>query len=219
MRHTFVRLFLGCTHLKNPHQGLDYLRSKVQERYSILKLSSAMGSIKSKSVLCRKFRAATNQMIMAYLQNERLAYQSAPFTNTGADYSGPFYVTVCRTTEMRWGVLFNCLTTRAVHVEVVSSLDTSSCVMEVEWFVSRRGMPAIIWSDNGTNFIGAEKKIRESIENETRSTSPRNLHIKALRGGSIRQVRHTKAACGRSWSVVLRGYCTPSSIHVASQMR
>ena len=101
---------------------------------------------------------------MADLPKKRLAYQSPPSTNTGADYFGPFYVTVRRTTEKRWGFLFTCLTTRAVHVEVVTSMDTSSCVMGVERFVSRRGSPAMIWSDNGTNFIGAEKELRECME-------------------------------------------------------
>ena len=149
----------------NHHQGIDYLRSKVQERYAILKLRSTLRSIKSNCVLCRKFRAATIQHIMADLPKERLAYQSPPFTNTGVDYFGPFYVTVRRTTEKRWGFLFTCLTTRAVHVEVVPSMDTSSCVMGVERFVSRRGTPATIWSDNGTNFIGAEKELREYFEN------------------------------------------------------
>ena len=162
-RHTFVKLFLRHTHLKNHHQGIDYLRSKVQERYAILKLRSTLRSIKSNCVLCRKFRAATIQPIMADLPKKRLAYQSPPFTNTGVDYFGPFYVTVRRTTEKRWG-FFTCLTTRAVHVEVVPSMDTSSCVMGVERFVSRRGTPAMIWSDNGTNFIGAEKELRECVE-------------------------------------------------------
>ena len=105
------------------------------------------------------------QPIMSDLPKERLAYQSPPFTNTGVDYFGPFYVTIRRTTEKRWGFLFTCLTTRAVHVEIVTSMDTSSCVMGVERFVSRRGTPAMIWSDNGRNFIGAKKELRESIEN------------------------------------------------------
>ena len=87
-----------------------------------------------------------------------------PFTNTGVDYFGPFYVTVRRTTEKRWGFLFTCLTIRAIHVEVVPSMDTSSCVMGVERFVYRRGAPAMIWSDNGTNFIGAEKELRACAE-------------------------------------------------------
>ena len=101
---------------------------------------------------------------MAELPKERLAHQSPPFTNTGVDYFGPFYVTVRRTIEKRWGFLFTCLTTRAVHVEVVPSIYTSSCVMGVERFASRRGTPAVIWLDNGTNFIGAEKELRDCVE-------------------------------------------------------
>ena len=101
---------------------------------------------------------------MFYLPKERPAYQSPPFANTGAEYFGPFYVTVRRRTEKRWGFLFTCLLTRAVHVEIVTSMDTSSCVMGVERFVSRRGTPAMILSDNGTNFIGAEKELRESVK-------------------------------------------------------
>ena len=88
--HTFVKLFLRHTHLKNHHQGIDYLRSKIQKRYAILKLRSTLRSIKSNCVLFRKFRAATIQPIMADHPKERLAYQSPPFTNTGVDYFGPF---------------------------------------------------------------------------------------------------------------------------------
>ena len=163
-RHTFVKLFLRLTHLKKHHQGIDYLRSKVQERYAIPKLRSTLRSTKSNCVLCRKFRAATLQPIIADLPKERLAYQSPHFTNPGVDYFGPFYVIVRRTTVKRWGFLFTCLTTLVVHIEVVLSMDTSSCVMGVERFVSRWGTPAMIWSDNGTKFIGAEKELRECKE-------------------------------------------------------
>ena len=162
--HAFVKLLLRHNHVKHHHQGIDYLRAKVQERYTVLKLRSSLRSIKSNCVTCRKFRAATIRPIMADLPVERLAYQSPPFTNTGVDYFGPFYVPVRRTTEKKWGLLFTCLTTRAVHVEIVPSMDASSCVMGVERFVSRRGIPAIIWSDNSTNFVGAEKELRENIE-------------------------------------------------------
>ena len=131
-RQTFVKLFVRHTHLKNHHQGIDYLRSKAQERYVILKLRSTVRSIKSNCVLCKKFRAATIQPIMADLPKKRLAYQFPAFTNSGVDYFGSFYVYVRRNTEKRWGFLFPCLTARAVLVEVVPSLDTSSCVMGVE---------------------------------------------------------------------------------------
>ena len=164
-RHPFVKLFLEHTHEKNYHQGVEYQRSIVQEHYTVLKLRSSLRSIKANCLRCREFQAVTMQPIMSDLPKERLVYQYPPFTNTGVDYFGPFYVTVRRTTEKKWGFLFTCLTTGAVNAEKVTSMDTSSCVMVVERFVSLRGTPAMIWSDNGTNFIGAEKELRESIEN------------------------------------------------------
>ena len=80
---------------------------------------------------------------MSDLPRERLAFKERPFTNTGIDYFGRFCVAVKRSTEKRWGFLFTCLTTRAVHFEVVPSMDTSSCVMGIERFAARRGVPSI----------------------------------------------------------------------------
>ena len=73
-RHAFVKLFLRHNHVKHHHQGIEYLRAKIQERYTILKLRSSLRSIKSNCVTCRVFRAATIQPIMADLPVERLAY-------------------------------------------------------------------------------------------------------------------------------------------------
>ena len=80
------------------------------------------------------------------------------------DYFEQLYVPVCRNTEKRWGFLFTCLTTRAVHLEIVPSLDTSSCVMGIERFIARRGTPSTIWLDNGTNFVIAEKELLACIK-------------------------------------------------------
>ena len=160
-RHPFVKLFPEHTHVNHYHQGVEYLRLMVQEHFTVLKLRSSLRSIKTHCLRCREL---TMQPIMSDLPKERLAYQSPPFTNTGLDYFGPFYVTVRRTTEKKRGFLFTRITTRALHVEIITSMDTSSCVMVVEWFVSRRGTPAMIWSDNGTNFIGAEKQLREIVK-------------------------------------------------------
>ena len=165
--HPFVKLFLEQTHVKHYHQGVEYLRSIVQESYTVLKPKSYLRSIKTHCLSCREFQAVTMQPIMSDLPKERLVYHSPPFTNAGVDYLAPFYVTVRRTTEKKWGFLFTCLTTRAVHVEIVTSMDNSSCFMWVERFVSRRGTPVMFWSDNGSNFIGAEKELRESNEKWT----------------------------------------------------
>ena len=101
---------------------------------------------------------------MSNLPVERLGYKQPPFYHTRVDYFGPLYVPVRRSTEKRWGFFFTCLTTRAVHLEIVPSLDNSSCVMGIERFIARHGTPSTIWSDNGTNFVGAEKELLACIK-------------------------------------------------------
>ena len=147
------------------------------------------------------------QPIMSDLPKERLSYQSPSFTNTGVDYIVPFYFTVGRNTEERWGFLFICLTTRAVHVEIVTSMDTSSCVMGVERFVSRRGTPAIIWSDNGTNFIEAEKDSEKVLKFGTLSTLQLSSLTKVLSGRSIHPAHHIMVVFGRDWFAVSSACC------------
>ena len=139
------------------------MRALVQQQFAIVKLRTALSSIVQRCVTCRKRRAETISPMMADLPRERLAFKEPPFTNTGVDYFGPFYVSVKRSTEKKWGFLFTCLTTRAVHFEVVPSMDTSSCVMGIEMFTARRGTPSVLWSDNGKNFIASEKELLQNI--------------------------------------------------------
>ena len=164
-RHPAVRLLLEHTHVKHCHQGVEYLRALIQQKFAIVRLRSTLRSIQARCIVCRKRKAETPQPIMADLPKERLAFAARPFTNTGLDYFGPFYVAVKRSTEKRWGFLFTCLTTRAVHFEVVPSMDTSSCVMGIERFAARRGPPSVLWSDNGTNFTAAEKELLQNVLN------------------------------------------------------
>ena len=121
-----------------------------------------MRKIKSHCVFCRKLRAQTKVPFMADLPTERLDYQSYPFINVGVDYFGPFEVKLLRRTMKRWCCLFTCLTTRAIHIEVVRSLDTDSCLVAINRFIARRGKPATIISDNGTNFVGSAREMKES---------------------------------------------------------
>ena len=146
-------------HNKHEHQSIDYLRSVIQIEYAILKLRSMLRNIELNCKNCRKRKLKTITPFMSDLPIERLGYRQAPFNNCGVDYFGHFHVTIRRRSEKRWAFLFTCLTTRAIHIEVVPSMDLSSCVMGVERFIARRGTPSKNWSDNGTNFVGAEKEL------------------------------------------------------------
>ena len=101
---------------------------------------------------------------MADLPDSRLGYQQPLFANNGVAYFGPILVRHGRKREKRHGVLLTCLTTRAVHLEIAHSLDTDSCSMAVRRMMARRGKAANVWSDNGTNFVGSERELREALK-------------------------------------------------------
>lgn len=79
------------------------------------------------------------------------------------DCFGPFTVKVGRRHEKRWGILFKCLTTPAVHVDVLSSMDSDSFLMALRRFIARRGKPAELQSNQGTNFKGGERELQEAF--------------------------------------------------------
>lgn len=97
------------------------------------------------------------------LPQDRVSPDEPPFTRVGVDLFGPFAVKRGRTTVKRYGVICTCLSVRAVHLEVASSLDTDSFVNALRRFIARRGQVSEVRSDNGTNFVGAERELREAI--------------------------------------------------------
>ncbi|XP_052778064.1 uncharacterized protein LOC128215419 [Mya arenaria] len=110
----------------------------------------------------RRFRKTQRQQ-MAPLPVERLTPDKPPFTYVGVDYFGPMYVKVGRSQQKRYGCLFTCLTTRAVHIEIAHSLGTDSFVCALQRFISRRGKPEKIFTDNGTNLTSGERELRAEI--------------------------------------------------------
>lgn len=140
---------------------------------------------------------------MGQLPIERYTPNVYPFTFVGIDYFGPMYVTIGRRREKRWGALFTCLTTRALHLEIVPSLDTNSCILAIIYFMSIRGVPKKIFSDNGTNFVGAERELRQMAMNLDHDVLKEKLSIKGIGaphfGGCWeRDVRSVKAQWAQS---------------------
>lgn len=101
---------------------------------------------------------------MADLPSARLRLFKPPFYSTGMDCFGPFTVKVGRRSEKRWGIPFNCLTTRSVHIDILDSLDQDFLLMALCHFISRRGKPAELRSDQGTNFKGGERELHDSFQ-------------------------------------------------------
>ena len=101
---------------------------------------------------------------MAPLPKIRIEVPAHPFENVGVDYFGPISVKRGRGTEKRYGCLFTCLQTRAVHLEISFNMTTDSFIMAFTRFVGRRGKPRKLISDNASNFVSASRELRTWVE-------------------------------------------------------
>ena len=102
--------------------------------------------------------------MMADLLLERCQSNRAPFTYVGVDCFGSFLVRVGRAEAKRYGCVYTCLSTRAVHIKKLNSMDTDTFLNGFIRFTSRRGWPEEVWSDNGTNFTGGHTELQKSLK-------------------------------------------------------
>lgn len=102
--------------------------------------------------------------MMANLPAERLVHDKPAFYNVGVDCFGPICVKQRRSDVKRYGCIFTCFTSRAIHIEVLHNLETDTFINGLRRFISRRGVPSSMWSDNGTNFVGANRELLKSMK-------------------------------------------------------
>jgi len=162
-KHHVTKLLVMDVHESVGHLGQEYVLAKLRHNYWIIQGRAAVRRVLGNCLTCRKQNALKGQQVMANLPSDRLTPDEPPFSYVGIDFFGPFYVKQRRSTVKHYGCLFSCLTMRATHIEVTESLETDSFVNALRRFISRRGMPKLIRSDNGTNLTGGEREIREAI--------------------------------------------------------
>ena len=142
------------------HQGRHFTEGAVRAAGLWITGSKRLiASVIHKCVKCRKLRGKQMLQQMADLPADRLE-PGPPFTSVGVDTFGPWQIVTRRTrggqaNSKCWAVIFTCLTTRAVHIEVVEELSSSSSINALRRFVAIRGKVTTFCSDRGTNFIGA----------------------------------------------------------------
>ena len=158
-KHHVVDLIVRHYHLKSGHSGLEHVLSLIPERFWILKARTAVKNVLRSCFDCRR-QAPLGEQQMADLPTDRVTPEKPPFTFVGVKCFGPFVVRRGRSLVKRYGVLFTCLSVRAIHLEVAHSLDINA----MRRFIARRGQPEEVRSDNGGNFARGERELREAIE-------------------------------------------------------
>ena len=160
----FTRLLFKSNHVQLSHCGSTLLLSHVGEDYYVMGARQLARTICKQCTTCRKAAAKVQNQLMGQLPASRTTL-SPPFSTTGIDYAGPFVLKrgYTRKPEMvkAYLAIFVCFSTKAVHIEAVSDLTTEAFLATLKRFVSRRGLPQAIHTDNGCNFVGAKNDLRE----------------------------------------------------------
>ena len=123
-----------------------------------------MRRVPSKCFDCQKRKAKPAEQFMVELPKDRVTPSEPPFTYLGIDCFGPIEVKQGRSLVKRYGCFFTCLTVRAVHIEILRSASADSMINAMRRFISIRGYPKEIRSDNGTNFTGADEELRNAVQ-------------------------------------------------------
>lgn len=162
-RSEVARLIVRYYHVQAAHGNQETVVNNLKQKYWIIKIRPTVKHVTSKCMFCRIRKAQPEPPRMGDLPEARLAHHQRAFTHCGLDLFGYMEVTVGRRREKRYGVLFTCLTVRAIHIEMVSDLTTDALIMALRRMAARRGWPLYLYSDNGTNLRGADAEIKKSI--------------------------------------------------------
>ncbi|XP_052771184.1 uncharacterized protein LOC128210870 [Mya arenaria] len=165
-KHWVTKLIVKHHHEQGFHvAGTSQTLASLSLRFWILSGREAIREWENECMKCRRRKAQPATQIMAPLPDIRLRNSMKAFCQVAVDFGGP-YITVQgrgRRRKKRYLCLFTCLMSRAVHLEVAFGLDTSSFMNAFYRMVNRRGLPKEMISDNGTNFVGADRELQELV--------------------------------------------------------
>ncbi|GFW84796.1 integrase catalytic domain-containing protein [Trichonephila clavipes] len=154
--HSITTLVIRQFHLRGFHSGTQMTLSLIRQRYWIPDGRSTVRREIKRCIECCRFNSKPSY---PKKQPKQRITQTRPFEIVGIDFAGPI-LTKCQHLRKAnkfksYICLFICLATKAVHLELVSTLSTDAMLAALRRFIARRGHPSEIHSDNGTNFIGA----------------------------------------------------------------
>ncbi|XP_066596264.1 uncharacterized protein [Prorops nasuta] len=146
------------------HAGVQTTLYSIRQRFWIPDGKNQVRKIIRNCVRCRRFNAKTINYKMADLPMSRVEV-STPFYHTGIDFFGPMFIKEKKYRNQKrlkvYGCVFICMASKAVHIEIASELSSEVFLAALRRFTGRRGIPAHIYTDNGTNFVGANRELSD----------------------------------------------------------
>lgn len=165
--HHFTKLLVHKIHQDTLHGGLKIMLATLRQNYWVPNARTLIRGIIHKCVICIRHSSTCQEQLMSALPKVRVQ-QSKVFAHVGVDYAGPFDLRLSKHrgkgTYKGFVAIFVCLSTKAIHLELASDLSSKTFIAVFKRFISRRGMCTDLYSDNGTNFIGANREMQSKFD-------------------------------------------------------
>ena len=180
--HHFTGLIILYHHSEMGHNSTNYVLNYLRSRYHVVGQGRTVKRyIKQMCMVCRYRDASLGSQLMAPLPPARVEAGQGAFNSCGIDYMGPLVVKQGRSSLKRYCCVFTCLASRATHLEMAYDLSTESFLMALRRFLSTRGHSTkTIYSDNGTNFVGAKSELQRGIQRLNQSQIKNELSPKGV---------------------------------------
>lgn len=228
--HHITKLIARDEHIRLLHCGPQQLLFSLRQRYWPLSGYNLAKQTVHQCSICFKANPKPLNQIMGSLPRSRFI-GNYPFQTTGVDYAGPFQLRDRKTRGFKiikgYVAIFICFLTKAIHVELVTGLTSDCFIAALRRFVSRRGKPTSIHSDNGTNFVGARTKVKELFTFLSDNTHkkriidwaankgigwsyipPRAPHFGGLWESGVRSIKHHLTRVVGNSSLTYEDFCT-----------
>ena len=158
----FTKLVIEDCHSRVLHCGVKDTLVELRTRFWVPRGRQDVKFVIHHCLVCKKMTGTSyDKPPPGDLPSFRLCEVLA-FTNVGVDMAGPLFIKVPgsnqeSSTQKVWICLFTCGSSRAVHLEIVPTMNTDAFIRCLSRFCSRRGTPNMIISDNAKTFKVASK--------------------------------------------------------------
>ncbi|XP_075990293.1 uncharacterized protein LOC142985936 [Anticarsia gemmatalis] len=162
-----TELIIREAHHTTLHGGARLTLAHLRLKFWIIGGNRTVKKELRQCIKCHRYKPHKNNQLMGDLPKERVT-PTRPFTNTGVDFTGHVDVKINKGRGVKtckaYIAIFICMVTKAVHLELVSDLSTLTFLAAFKRMCARRGTPKNMFSDNGTNFVGAAKLLQHDFE-------------------------------------------------------
>ena len=158
-----TELIVRESHNRVYHNGVKETLTELRSRFWIIRGRQFVRKVIHSCVICKKHEGKPYALPASPPLPDFRIQQQPPFTSTGVDFAGPLYVKDSKkgkTLAKTWIALYTCAVTRALHLELVSSMTSESFLLCFRRFCARRGLPKRMISDNAKTFVTASRRLK-----------------------------------------------------------